>query len=225
MLVGLLALGVGGRGHADAWLPIGFMALLGIAYQWATRTPERYELIGSRIVSYIRGIDCALWVGLGFFQTFRADNLWLATIPLLSDSRQIDARSTRCLAPLAAASVITVGVSNQVHAISLSNLAVIAASLAATCAVSYLVMGMSTREDELQQRDRRFGAMISCSSALAGSRDLLSMLDQILRLAVEEVGGDCGYVMLVDEEQPNNLRTEVAYGVSGEFEMPLVARF
>ncbi|HTQ12173.1 MAG TPA: HD domain-containing phosphohydrolase [Fimbriimonadaceae bacterium] len=219
MLSGLAALCLLGKPGNHEWIAIGAMVLLGAICGFAVRSHSSYEIAGAWIASLVRGLDCLFWVGIALSPTFHADRLWLATIPLLI----IEANTRRSALRLIAMAGLVVAAAvamEATHAMSLKEAGVLAGAVAATGVISFLVVGMSAREDELQEHDRRFGAMIASTSALANSRDLHSMLDQILRLAVEEVGGDSGYVMLIDEDRPEQIRTEVAYGERGKFEMP-----
>ncbi len=219
MLMGLAALGASSHMGQLDWLAVGLMGLCGVAAQLGCRTAAAYDAYGARLVTFVRGLDCALCIGFSFSPTFRNDNLWLATIPSLI----LEATTRRNTRRLAALAILIASVDVALyatHTISPVRAGIIGTSVAITSLFSWMVMGMSAREEKLHQHDRRFGAMISCSSALAGSRDLISMLTQILKVAVEEIGGDSGYVMVIDEERPDLLRTEVAYGGNGEFEMP-----
>lgn len=219
MLVGLLALGISGRMALHAWVVCAFLGLLGIVYWWACSDARRYEKAGLNIVSIIRAVDCAILLGLVLSPSYHDDNLWIATVPLL----MLEANTRRSMYGLAALCAIIVGIAVLLFvgkSIPLSRFGTITAVSMVTSLFSYLLMGMSIREDRLQQHDRRFEAMISCSSALAKSRNLISMLDLILKVAVEEVGGDSGYVVVADEDEPNKLRTEVAYGAKGDFQRP-----
>jgi len=219
MLCGFAILCYFGKVGSNEWALLAGMGFLGVVSEVSVRDLRRYEAIGSKLASAVRGLDCLFWVAIAVSPSFRGDRLWLATVPLLIIEANTR-RSALRLVILATIVVATAGVLETLHAMSLKEVAVMSGAVAITGVVAYLVVGMSTREDELQQHDRRFGAMIASTSALAGSRDLHSMLNQILRLAVEEVGGDSGYVMLADEDHPELLRTEVAFGTDGKFEMP-----
>jgi len=219
LLFGFLFLGfISGMQSVD-WLPLIVMVLTGVAAELTCRNSQVYDKVGARVVTVTRVLDCAISVGLNFLPTFRNDNLWLATVPLLM-LEATTRRHTKRLASMTAVVLAVAFAEYQLHAISPSRFLELGAVITATGVVAYLLIGMATREEKLHQHDRRFSAMISCSSALAGSRDLISMLSQILKVAVEEVGGDSGYVMVVDEDDSSLLNTEVAYGGQGEFDLP-----
>lgn len=218
-IVALILLGVAGHMTLCDWGVIAALSLLGLIYHAECKDVKRYERTGMNIISFIRGADCAILVGLTWSKTYYPCNLWLVTVPLL----MIEANTRRSTFRLAALVGVIIAVAIGLFAtktIGLVQFETIAGVTALTGIFSSLIKSMSMREDRLQQHDRRFEAMISSSSALAKSRDLNAMLDHILKTAVEEVGGDSGYVMVLDEDNPSQLRTEVAYGAKGEFELP-----
>lgn len=219
LVLGLAVLGAASRLDNLEWAPIALMGLLGPVCWHFTRTADNYEKTGAKLTGVTRFIDCAILIGLVFVPAFRHDNLWLAAIPLIIIDATTRHKATRIVG-LSALAIAVAGAGYLDHVVPPWRFLLIGSATAVTGAISYLIMGMSAREDKLQQHDRRFSAMISCSSALAGSRDLISMLSQILKVAVEEVGGDSGYVMLTDEENPTILQTEVAYGGDGAFDIP-----
>ncbi len=219
MLVAFVTLGLVSQMKSLDWLPLGLMAGCGLLAEWSSRNAKAYEALGSRVVTVTRVLDCCVCVGLALSPTFRNDNLWLATIPVLI-IEATTRRHTRRLAGMTVLVVVGAAIEYAMHAIPGGRLIEISFVVLTTGVFSYLVMGMTAREEKLHQHDRRFSAMISCSSALAGSRDLVSMLTQILKVAVEEVGGDSGYVMVVDEEDASQLNTEVAYSGDGAFDIP-----
>ncbi|MBV6457211.1 MAG: hypothetical protein HONBIEJF_00318 [Fimbriimonadaceae bacterium] len=219
LLVGLAALTNWSRAISFDVLAFSVLAVFGLAGEWATRNQSRYERIGARVISLVRAIDCAVCLGLMMSTTFRNDNIWLGIIPLLI----AEAATRKSRLRLAAYAGLSLGFACSMWAFGYmpwARLGMIGGTVGVTVVFAYLTMLLGKREDKLHQHDRRFHALISCSSALAGSRDLISMLSQILKVAVDEVGGDSGYVMLVDEERPKVLKTEVAYGNSGEFDIP-----
>lgn len=219
MLLALAALGLVSHMTPSDWAVIAALGMLGLIYRAECKDRRRYEKTGTNIISFIRAADCAILVGLAWSATFHGDHLWLATAPIV----MIEANTRRSTGRLVGLIVVVLTVGAGLfatHAIPFIQFQAISAVSVLTGVFSFLIMGMSTREDRLQQHDRRFGAMISASSSLAKSRNLTSMLDHILQVAVEEVGGDSGYVMVVDEESAGLLRTEVAYGGGGEFELP-----
>jgi putative nucleotidyltransferase with HDIG domain len=219
MLIGLTVLGVSGQMRPCDWAALVVATIVGAAAMATASNKERYERIGYKIGSVVRGFDCAFFLALSLSGNFRSDNVWLGVIPALILEATTQ-HSTRRLLTLTLSTLTAAVVVFGLHAIYLSQLSFIVCVTAVTSVFSYMLMGLSAREHKLDQHNRRFAAMISCSSALASSRDLIAMLSQILKYAVQEVGGDSGYVMVVDEERPNLIRTEVAYGGKGEFEIP-----
>lgn len=219
LLLGLAALTDWTKSISFDAVALFVLVAFGFTGEWATRSQHRYERIGSKVVSIVRGVDCVVCLSLMLSPTFRHDNIWLGIIPLLL-AEAATRKSRSRLAAYSGLILICAGALWTLNFVPWSRVIAIGGTTLVTVVFAYLTMLLGAREDKLHQHDRRFHALISCSSALAGSRDLISMLSQILKVAVDEVGGDSGYVMLVDEEQPKLLRTEVAYGNAGEFDIP-----
>lgn len=95
-----------------------------------------------------------------------------------------------------------------------------AIGIAAAAILGIVLSSFKSRDDVLTRHDRRLATILDCGATLAASRDLRGTILHTLKSSVAETDATCGYVMLVDEEQTEKLRTEVAFGAEGEFEFP-----
>jgi putative nucleotidyltransferase with HDIG domain len=204
--------------------PIAIAALVGLVLSnvyahRATSTVERYERQGKSLMAAMRSVDALVVTLYGFFGPIKGDNIWLLAVPVLL-AEAIVTRSVRRTVMLAAA---LTGLSVAGYTLGNLSLAVTLAScgsFAATGVLSVVLSSYKSREEVLSKHDRRLKAVLECSTALADSSDLRSMILQTLKSSVQELGATCGYVMLADEEDKTVLLTEAAYSIDGSFEFP-----
>jgi putative nucleotidyltransferase with HDIG domain len=180
---------------------------------------ERYEQQGRRLMATLRAVDGLSVTLYGFFGPVRGDTTWLLAIPVLL-SEALVTRSVRRTMMLAAALSCLAVASYVVSGVSATPVILACAAFGATGVLSIVLSVYKAREEVLSTHDRRLQAVLECSTALADSTDLRSMILQTLKSSVQELGGTCGYVMLTDEENKGTLMTEAAYSVDGNFEFP-----
>lgn len=94
-----------------------------------------------------------------------------------------------------------------------------ALSVALGAAVSHILSGLKGRDDRLDVGERRLSAVVESVTSLASSPDLSTMLATSLRVALQESAGTAGYVLLTNENEPDQLYAEVAAGRE-EFAFP-----
>lgn len=195
-----------------------FLAVLNVAGWYGVSSLSRYARFGRRLMVLARGLDVTLSVGAAFWGPLQGENVWLFAIPAIL----CEAFVTR--SRIHVATVVGVGV--LLSFLSLAFGAPVSMSLLVGLALVFtgvagIVLGaFQVRDEQLSIRDGRLETVLECSSNLAGSTDLRSMMLQTLKAAVTELQAACGYIMLYDDENPEELVTEVAYSSDGEFEFP-----
>ncbi|HVL39511.1 MAG TPA: HD domain-containing phosphohydrolase [Fimbriimonadaceae bacterium] len=204
--------------HPFALLLTGVLLAAGAALELAWRLPRLAPAFVPASFG-LRIFDGVLLIGASLHPAVRADNLWLAAVPLVLIESHVHRNHRRMVLTIGIFG-LAAGLVYLLGGFSAGQFMLAASGLALVSVLSIIVVAMSAREEKLARHDSRFGAMISCSSALATSRDLAAMLFQTLKVAVNEVQGDAGYVMLVDEQHAGRLRSEVAFGAHGEFDFP-----
>jgi len=179
-----------------------------------------YELRGMALMQGLRCADAAVIVALGIaIPSLRSTNLWLLVVPTILTECLIS-REKR---PVAILSALSLG--SAIASWSLSNVSWVVLAGPGVGIVASALLGLAlsrykSRDELLTSHDHRLSTILDCGSALAASTDLRSTILHTLRSTVVEAGASCGYVMLLDEDNPTTLRTEVAYGMEGDFEFP-----
>jgi putative nucleotidyltransferase with HDIG domain len=196
----------------------GLLALANVAGWYASATVYRYAKTGKRLMLASRCVDAWLGVAATFFGTFAGENLWLFAIPAIL-CEAVVSRSRSQVATIAGVGIL-IALGGWINGASAASFLTVSIGMI-VAGLSAIVLGIfQVRDEQLSLRDSRLETVLECSSNLAGSTDLRSMLLQTLKSAVVELNAACGYVMLFDEEDSNQLVTEVAYSVDGEFGFP-----
>lgn len=198
---------------------IGFLGLLNVAAWHACSKPHRYSAYGSRLMWFVRLIDTAVSVGAACYGPLQGENVWLFAVPVII-SEAVASRSREKVGALAAAAV-AIAITGEVLGFLKSGGAVTISMAAIASAAGAVVLGIfHARDEQLALRDSRLETVLECSSSLAGSTDLSTMMIATLKSAVAELGAVSGYIMLIDDDTPDELVTEAAYSLDGSFQFP-----
>lgn len=149
----------------------------------------------------------------------RATGAWvLAPVPVFAEAfvRRDFLRSISFCAATVAVEAYAASVAH--HMLSLA--AIPAALTAMGWAIGYVLARLINREAVLAGQEQRLGTVLQCGTELSESCDLKATILHNLKAAVRETGASCGFVMLVNESNKNELITEVAYSHDGEFDFP-----
>jgi putative nucleotidyltransferase with HDIG domain len=179
---------------------------------------EIYLKLGRRFTLALRAVDVVAVTWVSFYGPFKGDNLWLLVIPTVLSGTLID-RSLKAITVLTVlASIIPLTNLLQSKSDPLS-LACVACTVVAAL-IGLILSTYRERDEVLKARDARLDTLLNCATALAASTDLRSMILHTLKSSVHELDAICGYVMLTDNDNREELYTEVAYSKTGEFEFP-----
>ena len=197
---------------------IGLLAVLNVAGWYATSSLTRYTNVGRRLMLATRSLDAWIAVLATFHGPFQGENIWLFATPTIL-CEAVVSRARIQVASIAGGGAL-IALTAWVLGAPAANFATVIVGMV-LAGLSAVVLGIfQVRDEELSLRDSRLETVLECSSNLAGSTDLRSMLLQSLKSAVLELNAACGYIMLFDEEDHNMLVTEVAYSLDGEFGFP-----
>ena len=89
----------------------------------------------------------------------------------------------------------------------------VAAAMAATVNI------FKRREDDLQRRDRKLSSLMELGTRFTSSKDVDRLMEQTLRVALNDTGATAGYIMLMDTAA-NELITEVAFSTGEDYPFP-----
>ncbi len=223
----IAATGLLAFGHVPIFWLVGVLALQGISNavaHFVCRDLGRYQHWGSNVVSGLRLADGLILAFASFLPATSGDGLWLIALPIIC----MEALSTRRWKRSAAfaGTILAVQVFGTLHSGHGIRAAIVPAiALGLSPIVGLVLAGYRSREEVSHAHDRRLEALMASTSALATSQDLRSMLLQTLKSAVRDLGATAGYVVIVSEDDPTNLRTEVAYGTTGDFTFPETVPF
>lgn len=197
----------------------GLLGLLNVAAWHACSDPRRYASFGARLMGAIRIFDAAVSVAATCYGPLKGENVWLFAIPAIV----CEAVASRSRVKVTTLAGIVLAIVVAAFALQwLSGALAVTISLAAIAsAAGAVVLGVfHARDEQLALRDSRLETVLECSSSLAGSTDLSSMMLQTLKSAVVELGAVSGYIMLIDEHDPEELVTEAVYSADGRFQFP-----
>lgn len=180
---------------------------------------ELYEFRGRAVMRWVRLADGLIVTAASSFAFLRGDNLWLLGVPILLCEAFVS-RSRAAVCTLAGTMLAAQSAMIFTSASSPAQILWPLGALTAAAVCGLVLASFQTREEKLVSHDRRLAAVLDCGAALASNRDLSATILHTLQSAVEETGASCGYVMLVEDEEPDSLRAEAAYSPEGVFEFP-----
>ncbi len=209
-------------GRTSPWLILGVCVGLAATNAYATRislSPPSYRRNGAEIISGLRLLDGILASAAAFAHSHEALPLWLIGLPIVC-FEALSSRSSRRAGVFAGIflGVDVIGTVVSGHPVGAAFGAIVV--LGSSPLMGLVLATYRSREETLDARDRRLGALMSSASALAGSQDLQSMIIRTVKAAVRDLGATAGYVSIVSEDDPSLLIVEAAYGVDGEYEFP-----
>jgi putative nucleotidyltransferase with HDIG domain len=200
------------------------MALLGLlvisnllAHKYC-KTVADYEARGRRFAHGLRLADGIVYVAASAVFPALSD-LWLLVVPVIL-KEAIVSRDRQSIGVLAGTIAVANLVAWRFVDGGANQLAIRLAVTVASAFFGAVLASYKSRDEVLTTHDRRLTTVLDCGATLAASRDLRATILHILRSSVIETEGTCGYVMLIDEELPTVLRTEVAYSAKGDFKFP-----
>jgi putative nucleotidyltransferase with HDIG domain len=198
------------------------LGLLAASNVYATKhckTQESYQVYGKQLMGALRLVDAVIVTGVNALPLLRNDKLWLLGVPILLSEAFVSRERLRVgiLAGLMIAIQAAILLTGKFSA---AQIAVPLGVLGASAALGVILAGFQSREEKLVSHDQRLAAVLDCGAALASNQDLTATIIHTLRSAVTETGASCGYVLLVEDEEQDWMRTEAAFGVEGEFRFP-----
>jgi putative nucleotidyltransferase with HDIG domain len=98
-------------------------------------------------------------------------------------------------------------------------LALHSAALLAAAAMAATVNVFKRREDALQRRDRKLSSLMELGTRFTSSKDVDRLMEQTLRVALNDTGATAGYIMLMDATT-QELVTEVAFSTGDHYPFP-----
>lgn len=200
---------------------VAVLALLAGANLYAhriLRDVTHYRQRGARQLALLRAGDAVLIsaTSLGIQAT---QNLWLLSIPILISHAMVE-RSVRQLLKFTAmmfiAQVALMFMFNRAY----SDLVIGLVGVGIGTLVAVVLATFQGREEHLSARDERLSTVLSVGSTLSASSDLREMISGTLRSAIRETRANCGYVMLYEDDEHQQLITEAAFGSDGQFAFP-----
>lgn len=93
------------------------------------------------------------------------------------------------------------------------------AAVLVAAAVATTVNVFKRREDTLHRRDRKLSSLMELGTRFTSSKDVDRLMEQTLRVAINDTGATAGYVMLRDEET-GDLVTAVAFSTGERYPFP-----
>ncbi len=178
-----------------------------------------FELRTHRIFGWIRTIDGLIVSLTSFSAALASTNLWALCIPILL-CQALVTRSLKQVGGLAAVVVATQIGGTLYNGRSPGENWVAIGIIVGVAVLALVLAGFQTRDETLTARDRRLQTVLDCGSSLSTTSSLRDTILHTLKSAVHETRANCAYVMLLDEDDKNQLVTEVAYGEEGEFKFP-----
>jgi GAF domain-containing protein len=172
-----------------------------------------------KVVANLARLDALFFALTTFAPGIAGNTVWFFAIPyVVLDALVRKEFKAPLISSIITTAVILVGIYSQHQKIG--PLMMPAAILSFSIVVGHILSNFQQRDETLRQRDHRLNAVLSCGGALADNADLQQMMLHALKTSVEETKAQCGYIMLVDKENPNILYPEVAYSSTGSFEFP-----
>lgn len=180
---------------------------------------ETYSEKGATLLGWIRFADLLLIGAASFSPIAHNSNLWLLAIPVIVTEALVSRSRRR----VTGAATLIIGL--QVAASLYWNanlLQIITPACVLVCAaiVSLVLSSYKSRDEVLTSHDIRLQTILECGSAIAASDNLYQTLLHTLKAAVTETGATCGYILLANEDEPDILKTEIAFSEAGEFNFP-----
>lgn len=198
---------------------LGLLAASNVVGSLLCKTQEQYQNTGQHVMRWLRLGDGCVVTAASSIPALAGDKLWLLGIPILL-SEAFVSRSRSNVWILAGTMIAIQGSVFLTAKPSFSGLIIPLASLGAAAIAGLVLAKFQTHEEKLVSHDQRLATVLDCGAALASNRDLSSTILHTLKSAVEETGATCGYVMLVEDDDADWMRTEAAYGVEGHFDFP-----
>jgi putative nucleotidyltransferase with HDIG domain len=188
------------------------------AHRWAN--PKQYERNGALLLRVLRFVDGALAsVADLLFAAVAGTNLWMLGVPVLIGEALVSRKKSNVLA-LAGTMALARAAASQATGAPLEALISPLGFFAVGAGAALVLAAYRSRDEINETNDKRLATILECGSALTSSTDLRATMLHALKAAVLETGATCGYVLLIDDESPTTLKTEVAYGAEGDFEFP-----
>jgi putative nucleotidyltransferase with HDIG domain len=98
-------------------------------------------------------------------------------------------------------------------------IAVHSGALLVAAVIAATVNIFKRREDTLHRRDRKLSSLMDLGTRFTSSKDVDRLMEQTLRVALNDTGATAGYIMLMDEDT-QELVTEVAYSMGENYPFP-----
>lgn len=203
------------------WQQIGKVIAVVLASQVALHvllTNRLYER-SKFIISGIRISDILLAASLNLMNVSGKGYLYiLAGLAVFLDSA-VSRSAIRNVIMTAACALLTAGTLDFVDASTKDILpAVLMVVLGGICGWTFI--RFRNREEVISVNGKRLAVLLKCSTALANSKDLRTMMFYGLKAMVNDFEATGGYINLVSSDEPGTLVTEVVYSEAGEFEFP-----
>lgn len=191
----------------------------GVFAYFSCINPARYGSFGRKFTGWLRFADLAIVLSPAALGASQGSRLFLAA-GILFFADAATRRSQPRLLSLVSLGLSMCLVAYLIHRINADALGLVASVILVSAICSAFLMRMAWREDTLGQHVSRLEAMLSCSNSMVTEPNIRSILAEILKASVLEVGASEGYVMLVDEDSASDLVTEVAFSKTNEFGFP-----
>ncbi len=182
-------------------------------------SPQTYYRLGRNFTGTIRFIDLPILLAPVTLSSAHSVRIWMAAAVVIF-AEAASRRTLNRLVSLTLIGLIFAAVSYSFRWVSLENCGWVSSLLVGSALCSALLLRVAHHEDALGQNFSRLQAMISCSTKMVSEGDIRTILAEILKSSVIEVGATAGYVMLVDQESGQQLMSEVAFSTKGEFAFP-----